>query len=99
IGKRLFARNVRKIVPMISTRDITFAKGVGGMRMQIIDKKSRELMFGEGKITGDNIIFNLTPSPGASACIANAYRDVNILAQMPESFVAVLKEKFEKDFF
>ncbi|MCI0533255.1 hypothetical protein L0Y49_03485, partial [bacterium] len=95
----LFARNVRKIVPMISTRDITFAKGVGGMRMQIINKKKQELMFGEGKITGENIIFNLTPSPGASACIANAYRDVNILAEMPGSLIAVDNERFEKDFF
>ena len=32
---------------------------------------------GEAKLTGDNIIFNITPSPGASTCLGNAYSDTS----------------------
>ena len=30
---------------------------------------------GEAKIIGDKIIFNITPSPGASTCLQNALED------------------------
>lgn len=30
---------------------------------------------GEAKIVGDDIIFNITPSPGASTCLKNAVQD------------------------
>ena len=30
---------------------------------------------GEAKIIGDKIIFNITPSPGASTCLQNAFDD------------------------
>ena len=30
---------------------------------------------GEAKIIGDRIIFNITPSPGASTCLQNALED------------------------
>ena len=36
---------------------------------------------GEARIQGDHIIFNITPSPGASTCLGNAYRDGITLAQ------------------
>lgn len=75
IGKMLFVSNVRKIVPSIKAADVRVAKGFGGMRLQRVDTDTHELKLGEGKIVGDNIIFNMTPSPGASVALYNAYRD------------------------
>lgn len=70
-----FARQARKIVPSAHAKDFTRARGFGGMRLQRVDTNTHELLLGEGKIIGDNIIFNMTPSPGASVCLYNAVRD------------------------
>ncbi|MEL6351725.1 MAG: FAD-dependent oxidoreductase [Cyanobacteria bacterium J06627_28] len=72
IGKRLFIRKVRKIVPSITLKDLQFAKGYGGIRPQIVNLKTRKLEMGEAKISGRNILFNITPSPGASTCLKTA---------------------------
>jgi len=45
------------------------------MRLQRVDTETHELQLGEGRIVGDNVIFNMTPSPGASVCLFNAVRD------------------------
>lgn len=79
VGTYMFLKNVRKIVPTIKLRDIQKAKGYGGMRLQRVDTITSELQLGEGKIIGDNIIFNMTPSPGASVCLYNAMRDAEIV--------------------
>ena len=72
IGKRLFIRKVRKIVPSVGLSDLSFAKGYGGIRPQVVNLKTRQLEMGEAKITGRNILFNITPSPGASTCLKTA---------------------------
>jgi len=76
MGKILFLSNIRKIVPSVKARNLKKAKGFGGMRLQRVDTETHELQLGEGRIIGDNIIFNMTPSPGASVCLFNAARDV-----------------------
>lgn len=80
LGKYFFARDIRKIIPTARGRDFTYARGYGGMRLQRVDTRTRQLLLGEGKITGDNIIFNMTPSPGASVCLFNAMRDAETIA-------------------
>ncbi len=75
IGTMLFVANAKKIVPTITANDVWVAEGYGGMRLQRVDTDTRELQLGEGKILGDNIIFNMTPSPGASVALYNALRD------------------------
>lgn len=75
LGKRLFIKQVKKIVPSIQLKDLTFAKGYGGVRPQIVNLNTQALELGEAKITGDKIIFNITPSPGASTCLQNAEDD------------------------
>jgi malate dehydrogenase (quinone) len=75
VGTQLFVHNVKKIVPSIRAQDLKKADGYGGMRLQRVDTKTRELQLGEGKIIGENSIFNMTPSPGASVCLYNAMRD------------------------
>lgn len=76
----LFLKDARKIVPSLTLKEISFATGFGGIRPQLIDKNNSELMLGEAKIdSGDGIIFNMTPSPGASSCLENAEVDMRLL--------------------
>lgn len=79
-GRKLFTKEVQKIVPSIESNDLEFAKEIGGLRPQVIDKKQRKLLLGEARIDdGDNIIFNMTPSPGATSCLGNAYKDAKLI--------------------
>jgi len=75
IGKRAFLPHVQKVVPTASVDDIERATGYGGVRPQIVNTAARSLDMGEAKIEGDDVIFNITPSPGASTCLKNARRD------------------------
>lgn len=77
----LFMKDARKIVPSLQLQDVTFAKGFGGVRPQLIDKKTSTLMLGEAKINpGTGIVFNMTPSPGATSCLENAEIDMRLVA-------------------
>jgi len=77
INKSLFVKDAKKIVPSLKEEDIVYAKGFGGVRPQVIDKKEGRLLLGEASInTNEGIIFNMTPSPGATSCLGNAYRDL-----------------------
>ncbi len=76
VRKSLFAKEVRKIIPAIEADDLIYAEGVGGLRPQVIDKKNQKLLLGEAKIdTNKGIVFNMTPSPGATSCLDNAQKD------------------------
>jgi len=78
INKKLFVQDARKIVPALEVEDIEYAQGFGGVRPQVLDKKKEKLMLGEASINPDNgIIFNMTPSPGATSCLGNAERDMH----------------------
>ena len=97
IGKRLFLKEVRKIVPGIKANEISFAKRIGGTRPQIINNTTRKLELGEAKITGEKIIFNITPSPGASTCLGNAFEDTIKLMEFLGNMYSFNRELFEKD--
>lgn len=75
IGKRLFIKEVRKIIPTIKLDNLSYARGYGGVRPQVVNLNTQALEMGEAKIIGDKIIFNITPSPGASTCLQNALED------------------------
>jgi len=75
IGKEVFIEDARKLIPSLCVDDLTFAEGYGGMRPQIIDKQKHELLLGEAKISENGIIFNMTPSPGATSSLAIAMQD------------------------
>lgn len=93
INKILFVKDARKIVPSLRLEDICYANNFGGVRPQVIDKDKKELMLGEASInTGEGIIFNMTPSPGATSCLANACRDA-------KSVCGFLGKKFNEDRF
>lgn len=81
IGKRLFISKVQQIVPSITLSDLTYARGYGGIRPQIVNLKTRQLELGEAKVVGDGILFNITPSPGASTCLKTAADDAERLME------------------
>ena len=96
IRQKLFIKEVQKIVPSMNEDDITFAEGVGGLRPQVIDKKNKKLLLGEAKIdTKKGIVFNMTPSPGATSCLGNALEDTKLICKfLDKKFKA---NKFKKE--
>lgn len=97
IGKRLFIKQIRMIVPGIKMDELKYARGIGGTRPQIVNNTTRKLEMGEAKLTGDKIIFNITPSPGASTCLGNAYKDTAKIMEFLDNKFKFNKEAFEKD--
>jgi malate dehydrogenase (quinone) len=97
IGKRLFIKEVRKIVPSLKLNELRYAKGIGGTRPQIVNNTTRKLEMGEAKLTGDKIIFNITPSPGASTCLGNAYSDTQEIMKFLDNKYKFDIEAFERD--
>lgn len=73
-GPRAFARLAKKIVPSLAYADFKDGKTKAGIRPQLVDIKNKKLQMGEIEIVGDGILFGITPSPGATACLANAKR-------------------------
>jgi len=97
IGRRAFMKEIRKIVPNVKLDEIKYAKGIGGTRPQIINSTTKKLELGEAKIVGERIIFNITPSPGASTCLGNAMEDSSKLMEFLGNKFTFDKAQFEKD--
>ncbi len=98
IGRGAFVKTIAKIIPTIKKSDLQSQKGVGGIRPQLVNKKERRLLLGAAEILGDKIIFNVTPSPGATACLQNA---LHMTKKIEEFFGGQIKfdqEKFKNDF-
>ncbi len=81
IRRRLFLKDARKIVPQMKLKELSFARKVGGIRPVMIDKEKGQLHLGEARISpGTGVIFNMTPSPGATSCLGNARKDLSTIA-------------------
>ncbi len=95
-GKRLFIKDARKIIPSLKLEDLTYAKGFGEVRPQVIDMGAKKLELGEKKIiTNKGITFNMTPSPGATSCLGNAEVDtLEIVKYLNKTFDI---DRFYKD--
>jgi malate dehydrogenase (quinone) len=52
---------------------------------------------GEAKLSGERIIFNITPSPGASTCLGNAYSDTFKIIEFFRGKYTFNSKAFEKD--
>ncbi len=80
INKGLFVKDAKKIVPSLTVDDLEYAKEFGGVRPQVLNKTEKKLMLGEASLSeGKGIIFNMTPSPGATSCLGNAERDIKVI--------------------
>lgn len=97
IGKRLFIKQIRTIIPSLKLNELQYARRVGGTRPQIVNNTTRKLEMGEAKLSGDKIIFNITPSPGASTCLGNAYSDTSMIMDFLDNKFTFDKDAFEKD--
>lgn len=96
IRRHLFLQDARKIIPNMQLNDLTFAKKTGGIRPVMIDKKNHCLHLGEAKLSpGNGLIFNMTPSPGATSCLGNAEKDLDIIVEFLGAKVD--KERLNKD--
>ncbi len=81
IGKMRFLKNeVQKIIPKMKYSDLWTVNASGGIRPQIIDEKKKSLILGEAKLKEENLIFNITPSPGASSCLGSALEDISYIS-------------------
>ncbi|WP_435062523.1 FAD-dependent oxidoreductase [Halobaculum sp. EA56] len=97
VGARAFLPDVRKVVPSVEVDDIERAEGYGGVRPQIVDTSEKSLDMGEAKIVGDDVIFNITPSPGASTSLKNAMRDTRTLMDFFDGEYEFDEEAFRAD--
>ena len=96
IRRHLFLKDARKIIPNMQLNDLTFAKKTGGIRPVMIDKKNHCLHLGEAKLSpGNGLIFNMTPSPGATSCLGNAEKDLDIIVEFLGANAD--KERLNKD--
>ncbi len=93
LNKYLFLKDARKIVPSLQLDEFRYAAGFGGVRPQVLNKDEQKLMLGEASINpGEGIIFNMTPSPGATSCLGNGERDLRYI-------VKYLGKNFDEDLF
>ncbi|KAF4746671.1 hypothetical protein FOZ63_017386 [Perkinsus olseni] len=81
LGEHQYAINeAGRLVPAIARGRVRLspAWGFGGVRPQLLDTRKKTLLMGAGKIIEPevpNMIFNITPSPGATVCLASALSD------------------------
>ncbi|HEY4506712.1 MAG TPA: FAD-dependent oxidoreductase [Candidatus Paceibacterota bacterium] len=97
IGPAAFLREVRPIIPTIRYRDLKLRRGAGGIRPQIVNLETKKLEFGDSTIVGRNIIFNTTPSPGASVSMANGHRDAQKVVEFLGPGYTFNEERFQKE--
>lgn len=97
IGPLLFLPEAKAIVPTVRYRDLKLRRGAGGIRPQIVDLRTGKLVMGDVTIVGKRCIFNTTPSPGASVCLANAKRDAGRLIEFLGGGYHFDRAKFEKE--
>ncbi len=98
LGKWFFLRDARKIVPLLKYADLSYLRGVGGIRPQVVDTRTKKMEMGSAKIIGDKAIFNITPSPGASVCLKNAEEDAKMLVGFLGEGHRFKEDKFKEDF-
>lgn len=82
LNKYIFLKDARKIVPGLKANEFKYAKNFGGVRPQVLNKDEQKLLLGEASIsTGEGLIFNMTPSPGATSCLGNGLRDLKYIVE------------------
>jgi len=96
VGKLLILKRIRKIIPSLGFFDIKKDEG-GGIRPQPVDLERRVLIMEEKKIVGDKIIFDITPSPGASSCLWSAKENAKKFVGFLGGDYVFDKSKFSKD--
>lgn len=101
LGKALFLLEAKKIIPTIRYRDLKYRKGAGGIRPQIVNLKTGDFEMGDASIVGnengDKLIFNTTPSPGASKSLDNGLRDARETVRLAGHDCYFDEEKYQRE--
>jgi len=97
LGKHLFIKEARKIIPSLQLEEIGYSSRFGGARPQLVNIRTKEAEIGESRIVGKNLIFNINPLPGASACLGNALYEADIVVKFLGPEYKFDKESFKKD--
>ena len=97
-GPRAYAKMCQKIIPTLKYADFKNSKTKAGIRPQLINNQTQKLQMGEIEIEGKNILFNITPSPGATACIKNAAKSVNKTIAFFDGKYSFNEDAFKRDF-
>jgi malate dehydrogenase (quinone) len=95
VGKEVFIKDAQKLIPSLNVNELHFAEGYGGMRPQIIDKVKHKLLLGEAKIEDEGLIFNMTPSPGATSSLAIALQDASKVCETLGATFDTAKHEYE----
>ncbi|EKE18677.1 MAG: hypothetical protein ACD_9C00263G0003 [uncultured bacterium] len=98
LGPRTYAKLCQKIIPTLKYEDFKNGKSKAGIRPQLINIETQKLQMGEVEIEGDKILFNITPSPGATACFKNAKESVKKTIRFFDGAYSFDEKSFEKDF-
>ena len=98
LGKYFFLKMAQKIVPTLRYRDLEYADGAGGIRPQLLNTETGEMEMGDARVEGNNILFEITPSPGASVCLANAYQGTQKIVSFLGNNIEFYQEQWEADF-
>lgn len=95
-GPLAFSKLAKKIIPTVKANDFRHGKTKAGIRPQLIDIEAGKLMMGETEIKGDKILFNITPSPGATSCLYNAKKSLDqVLGFLPD--ISFDEARFKKE--
>ncbi|MDO8558372.1 MAG: FAD-dependent oxidoreductase [bacterium] len=97
IGKALFLREVRPIIPTIRYKDLKLRRGAGGIRPQIINLAKGEMIMGDVTIEGESCLFVTTPSPGASVSVYNGMRFAKYIVHSLGEDYRFDEERFRKN--
>jgi malate dehydrogenase (quinone) len=96
LGRALFLREVQKIIPRLGYSDLRPAPRLGGIRPQMVNLRTGEVVMGEGKIVGARIVCDVSPSPGASTCLKNGLVNARLISRMLSA--PFHEDKFACDF-
>ena len=86
LNRRFIIRDIRKIVPSLTSGDIVHAHdmsgGFGGVRPLLIDRTTGTLVADKTKLgDGAGLIVNMTPSPGGTSCLCSGEQDMRAVAK------------------
>jgi len=98
LGRFFFAKICQKIIPTLNFWNIKYAKGTGGIRPQLLNILTGIMEMGDARVEGYRILFEITPSPGASVCLANAYHGVQRIISFLGDQFEFYQEQWNKDF-
>jgi malate dehydrogenase (quinone) len=99
LGKCFFTKwELNKIIPSLKAEEVLPLSGAGGIRPQVVNVKKKKMEFGEAEIIGKNIIFSITPSPGASVALGYARSIVQKIVKFLGEEFYFDEEKFNQDF-